>query len=88
MVLLNTAPDDTAGISPGSRRNRTTFIPANRPFADRPLHAHHYGRIEMVIFENPKDETGKRIDLTNGTLRKRVAQLTTISQLKSLFEEV
>lgn len=51
-------------------------------------HSHQYGRIEMVIYENAKDEVGKHIDLTDEKLRKRVAQLTTTQQLRSLFEEM
>jgi len=51
-------------------------------------HGHQYGRIEMVIYENSKDGVGKRIDLTNETLREKVAQMTTTQQLRSLFEEM
>jgi hypothetical protein len=51
-------------------------------------HSHQFGRIEMVIYESAKDEVGKRIDLTDEKLRKRVSQLTTTQQLRSLFEEM
>jgi len=51
-------------------------------------HSNQFGRIEMVVYENAKDEVGKRIDLTDEKLRKRVAQLTTTQQLRSLFEEM
>lgn len=51
-------------------------------------HGHQFGRIEMVIYESAKDEVGKRIDLTDEKLRKRVSQLTTTQQLRSLFEEM
>jgi type III restriction enzyme len=52
------------------------------------MHSHQFGRIEIVIYENAKHEVGKRIDLTDERLRKRVAQLTTTQQLRSLFEEM
>jgi type III restriction enzyme len=51
-------------------------------------HAHQFGRIEMVIYESAKDEVGKRIDLTDEKLRKRIAQITTTQQLRSIFEEM
>jgi hypothetical protein len=42
----------------------------------------------MVIYEIAKDETGKRIDLTNEQQRKAVAEITTTQQLKSLFDKM
>jgi type III restriction enzyme len=51
-------------------------------------HGHQLGRIEMVIYESAKDDVGKRIDLTDEKLRKRVSQLTTTQQLRSLFGDV
>ena len=51
-------------------------------------HSHQFGRIEVVIYESAKDEVGKRIDLTDEKLRKKVSQLTTTQQLRSLFEEM
>jgi len=51
-------------------------------------HSHQFGRLEMVIYESANDEVGKRIDLTDEKLRKRVSQLTTTQQLRSLFEEM
>jgi type III restriction enzyme len=51
-------------------------------------HGHHFGRIEMVIYERANDDSGKRIDLTDENLRKKVAQITTTQQLRSLFEEM
>ena len=51
-------------------------------------HGHQFGRIEMVIYESAKDDVGKRIDLTDEKLRKRVSQLTMTQQLRSLFEEM
>jgi hypothetical protein len=45
----------------------------------------HYGRIEMVIFDGPADQTGKRLDLSDESVRATVAGVTTREQLKALF---
>lgn len=50
-------------------------------------HGHQFGRIEMVIYESPKDKLGKRIDLTNEKLRKKVGLITNARQLRDLFKE-
>ena len=52
---------------------------ANRHVAD-------YGRIEMVIYENKEDDTGKRIDLMNPSLRDRVAKVRDHAHLKDIFD--
>jgi type III restriction enzyme len=49
-------------------------------------HAADYNRIEMVIYEGPKDATGKRIDLMDARLRERVAKVTSHSHLKDIFD--
>ena len=49
-------------------------------------HAADYGRIEMVIFQNQYDTTGKRIDLMNDKLRDRVAKVTDHAHLKDIFD--
>jgi type III restriction enzyme len=51
-------------------------------------HGDQFGRIQMVIYESAKDDVGRRIDLTNESVRKKVAQITTTQQLRSLFDEM
>ena len=51
-------------------------------------HSDQFGRIEMVIFDNVKDKSGRRLDLTNEILRNKVAGMTTTKQLRNLFEEL
>jgi type III restriction enzyme len=50
-------------------------------------HANLFGRIEMVIFDGPNDDQGRRIDLADERIREKVAQFTTKAQLKALFME-
>jgi len=48
----------------------------------------HYGRIEMVLFEGPSDQNGKRLDLSSEAVRAAVANVATSDQLKALFASV
>ena len=49
-------------------------------------HAGSDGRIEMVIFENDNDTTGKGIDLLNEKLRKRVELVRDHAHLQDIFD--
>ena len=50
-------------------------------------HSDMFGRIEMLIFESPNADSGKRLDLMNESIRQRVAIMTSREQLKQLFHE-
>lgn len=51
-------------------------------------HGESFGRIEMVIYEDAKDEAGRRIDLLDEELRTKVAGATTHAHLRQIFESV
>lgn len=44
-----------------------------------------YGRIEMVIYSDVNDKTGKRLDLMNEALRAEVAKVSSHTHLQALF---
>jgi type III restriction enzyme len=50
-------------------------------------HADQFERIEMVIYESADDPTGKRLDLVDENIRKKVAAVTNRDQLHTLFNE-
>lgn len=50
-------------------------------------HSDMFGRIEMLIFESPTADSGKRLDLMNESIRQKVAIMTSREQLKQLFHE-
>lgn len=49
-------------------------------------HSDQFGRIDMVIFTDAKDETGKRLNLVDATVRSKVAGVTTHEHLRQLFD--
>jgi type III restriction enzyme len=49
-------------------------------------HAAHFGRFEMVIFDGPNDEVGKRLDLMDEPTRNKVTEVSTHNHLRQLFE--
>lgn len=49
-------------------------------------HSDRFGRIELVIFANQHDLTGKRLDLMDELTRNNVAGVTTHEHLRQLFE--
>lgn len=50
-------------------------------------HNEDFGRIEMIIFDSPSDDTGKRLDLTNERVRNRVAAIDSHAALQQLFDD-
>jgi type III restriction enzyme len=49
-------------------------------------HISDYGRIEMLIYENRNDPDGKRIDLMDEKMRKRVAKVKDHAHLRDIFD--
>lgn len=49
-------------------------------------HGEDFGRIEIIIYANAKDPTGKRLDLMDEETRKRVASVSSHEHLRHLFE--
>jgi type III restriction enzyme len=52
------------------------------------VHKNDFGRIDLVIFESPSDEQGKRIDLVDDAQRAKVSKVTTHEHLKALFDQM
>ena len=51
-------------------------------------HRDSFGRVELVIFENNKDEKGKRLDLLEESIGSKVAGVTTHEHLRQIFDSV
>lgn len=50
-------------------------------------HADSFGRIDLIIYGGADDETGKRLDLVDESVRTKVAGVTTHQHLRQLFNE-
>jgi type III restriction enzyme len=50
-------------------------------------HGERFGRIELVIYANGADDTGKRLNLMNEAVRSKVAQVAKHQHLQQLFDE-